>query len=207
MTNSVVKNGFVFNLPIGFRFHPTDEELVVHYLKRKVFSLPLPVSIIPDLDVFQLNPWDFPGSLKEKRYFFTQKRMNLKNKCWSSDCGGYWKRTNKEKQILDPITRLVIGLNKSHVFYKMEKARGLKTQWIMQEFCLVGSATTPYSAQKIMMQVGDWVVCRVYQRRRKAKLQNLGIGMAQTTSCSSEITEVSSNECLDQEVISSSRCN
>ncbi|URD93934.1 ANAC083 transcription factor [Musa troglodytarum] len=33
-------------LPPGFRFHPTDEELVVQYLKRKVFSCPLPASFI-----------------------------------------------------------------------------------------------------------------------------------------------------------------
>ncbi|PQM33823.1 NAC domain-containing protein 83 [Prunus yedoensis var. nudiflora] len=39
-----VKNG-VLRLPPGFRFHPTDEELVLQYLKRKVFSCPcLPLS-------------------------------------------------------------------------------------------------------------------------------------------------------------------
>lgn len=54
-------NGGVNVVPIGFRFHPTDEELVVHYLKRKAFSLPLPATVIPDLDVFHSNPWDLPG--------------------------------------------------------------------------------------------------------------------------------------------------
>ncbi|CAN1153279.1 NAC domain-containing protein 83 [Linum perenne] len=42
---SFIKNG-VMMLPHGFRFHPTDEELVVQYLKRKVYSFPLPASII-----------------------------------------------------------------------------------------------------------------------------------------------------------------
>lgn len=59
------QNNFVVNgglkLPIGYRFRPTDEELVVHYLKSKVFGLPLPASIIPELDVFQSHPLGLPG--------------------------------------------------------------------------------------------------------------------------------------------------
>lgn len=48
-------------LPIGFRFRPTDVELLVHYVRRKVLSLPLPAAIVPEFDVFQFNPWDLPG--------------------------------------------------------------------------------------------------------------------------------------------------
>lgn len=55
-----VKNG-VLRLPPGFRFHPTDEELVLQYLKRKVFSCPLPASIIPEVEVCKADPWDLPG--------------------------------------------------------------------------------------------------------------------------------------------------
>lgn len=56
-----VKDG-VLRLPPGFRFHPTDEELVVQYLKRKVFACPLPASIIPEVDVCKSDPWDLPGN-------------------------------------------------------------------------------------------------------------------------------------------------
>lgn len=48
-------------LPPGFRFHPTDEELVVHYLKKKVASAPLPVSIIAEVDLYKFDPWELPG--------------------------------------------------------------------------------------------------------------------------------------------------
>ncbi|KAK6155353.1 hypothetical protein DH2020_009601 [Rehmannia glutinosa] len=166
--NSEDGNGGVSKLPIGFRFHPTDEELVVHYLKRKVFSLPLPASVIPELEVFQLNPWDLPGDLKEKKYFFCKRRMNFMNKfngSLSTDCG-YWKASGKDRQIMAPSSNLVIGVKKSFVFYQGKKS---KTQWIMDEFCLVGSINTPYLTQKLMMQVGEWVVCRVYQRKRKGR--------------------------------------
>lgn len=50
-------------LPPGYRFHPTDEELVVHYLKRKIASAPLPVSIITEIDLYKFDPWELPGNL------------------------------------------------------------------------------------------------------------------------------------------------
>uniref|UniRef100_A0A453GDM7 NAC domain-containing protein n=1 Tax=Aegilops tauschii subsp. strangulata TaxID=200361 RepID=A0A453GDM7_AEGTS len=50
-------------LPIGFRFRPTDEELLLHYLRRKALSCPLPADIIPVADLARLHPWDLPGTL------------------------------------------------------------------------------------------------------------------------------------------------
>ncbi|KAB8825666.1 hypothetical protein FH972_026747 [Carpinus fangiana] len=47
-------------LPPGFRFHPTDEELILHYLCKKVASTPLPVSIIAEVDIYKSDPWDLP---------------------------------------------------------------------------------------------------------------------------------------------------
>lgn len=60
-------NGGVWKkLPPGFRFRPTDEELVVQYLWRKVLSFPLPSSIIPEID---LNDYD-PKNLHGQYLFF-----------------------------------------------------------------------------------------------------------------------------------------
>jgi len=48
-------------LPPGFRFHPTDEELILHYLRKRVASTPLPVSIIAEVDIYKFDPWELPG--------------------------------------------------------------------------------------------------------------------------------------------------
>lgn len=50
------------HLPPGFRFHPTDEELVVHYLKKKATSTPLPVAIIAEIDLYKFDPWELPST-------------------------------------------------------------------------------------------------------------------------------------------------
>ena len=50
-------------LPAGFRFHPTDEELVVHYLIRKCATQSIAVPIIAEVDLYKYDPWQLPGIL------------------------------------------------------------------------------------------------------------------------------------------------
>lgn len=52
-----------FQLPPGFRFFPTDEELVVHFLQRKAALLPLHPDVIPDLDLYPYDPWELNGTI------------------------------------------------------------------------------------------------------------------------------------------------
>lgn len=49
------------SLPPGFRFHPTDEELVAYYLKRKINGRKIDLEIIPEVDLYKCEPWDLPG--------------------------------------------------------------------------------------------------------------------------------------------------
>lgn len=49
------------NLPAGFRFHPTDEELVKFYLCRKCASEPISAPVIAEIDLYKFNPWELPG--------------------------------------------------------------------------------------------------------------------------------------------------
>lgn len=47
----------------GFRFHPTDEELVGFYLKRKIQHQPLSIELIKQLDIYKYEPWDLPSKI------------------------------------------------------------------------------------------------------------------------------------------------
>lgn len=48
-------------LPPGFRFYPTDEELMVQYLCRKVAGHEFPLQIIGDVDLYKFDPWELPS--------------------------------------------------------------------------------------------------------------------------------------------------
>lgn len=47
--------------PPGFRFHPTDEELVLYYLKQKIRGRSLKLDIIGEIDVCKWEPEELPG--------------------------------------------------------------------------------------------------------------------------------------------------
>ncbi|VVA12132.1 Hypothetical predicted protein, partial [Prunus dulcis] len=47
------------SLPVGFRFRPTDEELVDYYLKNKVQGMDFHAEgIIDEIDILKFEPWD-----------------------------------------------------------------------------------------------------------------------------------------------------
>lgn len=50
-------------LPPGFRFHPTDEELVNYYLKRKIHGHKIELDIIPEIELYKSEPWELSGTL------------------------------------------------------------------------------------------------------------------------------------------------
>lgn len=48
-------------LPPGFRFHPTDEELVSYYLSQKIYKANFTAKAIAVVDLNKCEPWDLAG--------------------------------------------------------------------------------------------------------------------------------------------------
>ncbi|XP_035545095.1 NAC domain-containing protein 82-like [Juglans regia] len=47
-------------LPLGFRFHPTDVELVMYYLKWIVMGKEFCFEAIAEVDIYKFAPWGLP---------------------------------------------------------------------------------------------------------------------------------------------------
>ena len=56
-----METSFAESVPPGFGFHPTDVELISHYLKRKVLGCQIDLEVIPEVDIYKFEPWDLPG--------------------------------------------------------------------------------------------------------------------------------------------------
>ena len=50
-------------VPPGFRFHPTDEELLHYYLKKKISYHKFEMEVIREVDLNKLEPWDLQGTI------------------------------------------------------------------------------------------------------------------------------------------------
>lgn len=46
---------------MGYRFRPTEEEMVSYYLDRMLNGLDFPVHVIKEVNINQLEPWVLPG--------------------------------------------------------------------------------------------------------------------------------------------------
>ncbi|XP_061349676.1 NAC domain-containing protein 2-like [Gastrolobium bilobum] len=156
---------FEIQLPPGFRFYPSDEELIVHYLRNKVNSCPLPASFIAEIDLYKYNPWELPSKAlfgENEWYFFTPRDRKYPNGVRPNRAAGsgYWKTTGTEKPILTSCGDKNIGLKKALVFYKGHPPKGYKTDWIMHEYKLHDSVILN-SKLKGSMRLDECVLCRV----------------------------------------------
>ncbi|TQE00620.1 hypothetical protein C1H46_013747 [Malus baccata] len=160
-------------LPPGFRFHPSDEELIVHYLRNKMISHPLPAQLITEIDLYKYNPWELPNKAlfgEDEWYFFSPRDRKYPNgeRPNRTAALGYWKAAGSDKPILTSCGSKRIGVKKALVFYTGRAPKGVKTEWIMNEYRLLDCTVNP-SRSKGSMRLDDWVLCRVQQRGNTTK--------------------------------------
>ncbi|KAL5800369.1 hypothetical protein ACOSQ4_033253 [Xanthoceras sorbifolium] len=148
----------------GFRFHPTDEELVSYYLKRKVINKPFRFNAIGEVDIYKNEPWELAAYSRLKTrdqewYFFSalDKKYGNGARMNRATGRGYWKATGKDREIRRA-TQLV-GMKKTLVFHNGRAPDGQRTNWVMHEYRLVED-------ERDKFQVGQdtYVLCRVFHK-------------------------------------------
>ncbi|CAI0388419.1 unnamed protein product [Linum tenue] len=170
-------------LPAGFRFHPTDEELITHYLSPKVRNDSFCAIAIGEVDLNKCEPWDLPWRAKmgEKEWYFfcvrdrkypTGLRTNRATEA------GYWKATGKDKEIYR--AKVLVGMKKTLVFYKGRAPKGVKTNWVMHEYRLEGRLSA-YNLPKTAKPQNEWVICRVFHKSDGGKKVHIS-GLVRMTS-------------------------
>ncbi|KAA8525739.1 hypothetical protein F0562_007594 [Nyssa sinensis] len=155
-------------LPPGFRFHPTDEELITYYLINKISDANFTGRAVADVDLNKCEPWDLPGKAKmgEKEWYFFSLRDRKyptgvrTNRATNT---GYWKTTGKDKEIFNSATSELVGMKKTLVFYRGRAPRGEKTNWVMHEYRIHSKSAFRTTKQD------EWVVCRVFQKSAGVK--------------------------------------
>ncbi|KAF2318459.1 hypothetical protein GH714_007878 [Hevea brasiliensis] len=149
----------------GFRFHPTDEELVSYYLKRKVSNKPVRFNAIAEVDIYKNEPWDLADKSRLKSrdqewYFFSALDRKYGNGARMNRATGkgYWKATGKDRDVRR--NSQVIAMKKTLVFHSGRAPGGQRTNWVMHEYRLVEE-----ELEKIGPTQNDsYVLCRVFHK-------------------------------------------
>ncbi|KAL8109281.1 NAC domain-containing protein 86-like [Apium graveolens] len=158
------------SLPPGFRFHPTDEELVAYYLKRKINGGKIELEVIREVDLYKCEPWDLPGkSLLPSKdlewYFFSPRDRKYPNGSRTNRAtrAGYWKATGKDRKVNSQMR--AVGMKKTLVYYRGRAPHGLRSDWVMHEYRL--DERECETASGLQMQ-DAYALCRIFKKSLNA---------------------------------------
>ncbi|PPR94148.1 hypothetical protein GOBAR_AA26523 [Gossypium barbadense] len=164
-------------VPPGFRFHPTEEELLQYYLRKKVSYEKIDLDVIREVDLNKLEPWDIQERCKigttpqNDWYFFSHKdkKYPTGTRTNRATAAGFWKATGRDKVIYSNCRR--IGMRKTLVFYKGRAPHGQKSYWIMHEYRLDDNIVETNVSNGMMegTQEEGWVVCRIFKKKNHHK--------------------------------------
>ncbi|CAI9088715.1 OLC1v1023134C1 [Oldenlandia corymbosa var. corymbosa] len=161
-----VAEGNDSHLPPGFRFHPTDEELITYYLLKKVLDSNFSGKAIAEVDLNKCEPWELPEKAKmgEKEWYF----FSLRDRKYPTGLrtnrateAGYWKATGKDREIYSSKTNSLVGMKKTLVFYRGRAPKGEKSNWVMHEYRLEGKFAYHFLSRS---SKDEWVISRVFQK-------------------------------------------
>ncbi|CAB4270413.1 unnamed protein product [Prunus armeniaca] len=139
------------SLPVGFRFRPTDEELVDYYLKNKVQGTDFHAEgIIDEIDILKFEPWDLVAKSlmkpdDENGFFFSQPETR-------------------------DMRRTVIGKKRILTFYIGHGRNSDKTDWVMHE----------YYIPKAHANQRDFVLCHCHLKKNVKKSDEIHTDVATT---------------------------
>ncbi|CAK8535411.1 unnamed protein product [Lathyrus sativus] len=154
----------------GFRFYPTEEELVGFYLHNQLEGQKLEDinKVIPVIDINGKEPWTLPTFAGERcrgeteQWFFFSPRQEREmrggrpNRITSS---GYWKATGSPSYVYSSSNK-VIGIKKSMVFYEGKVPNGRKTKWKMHEYKAIEHFDSPNTNPPKLRH--EFSLCRIY---------------------------------------------
>ncbi|KAI3890068.1 hypothetical protein MKX03_021425 [Papaver bracteatum] len=178
MLNAVTDEMRLSSLPSGFKFIPTDEVLIVHYLAKKNSGEVLPPNLMKEVpDFYSYHPKElmqkYTGYEPKKPtdwYFFTRKDHGVKdvvhrtagaNVAGSTNSvrvrvagQGSWLSRQHSSPICPRGSANLIGHKRSWDYYEVRGSKQYKTDYVMQEYTATKAAD-------------EFILCRIYDEKNR----------------------------------------
>ncbi|KAL1352129.1 hypothetical protein HN51_016113 [Arachis hypogaea] len=165
------------NMPPGYRFYPTEEELISFYLRNKLEGVREDMNrVIPVLDIYEYSPSELPqisgeASVRDsEQWFFFIPRQESEARGGRPKrltTTGYWKATGSPNHVFSSDNR-VIGMKRTMVFYCGRAPNGTKTDWKMNEYKAIDTHHPSSSSNNraVPMLRQEFSLCRVYKKAK-----------------------------------------
>ncbi|XP_044509172.1 NAC domain-containing protein 82-like isoform X2 [Mangifera indica] len=148
----------------GFRFHPTDVELVMYYLKRKIMGRKFHSDAITEVDIYKCTPWDLPAKSSLRTgdlmwYFLSPRERKYGSGARINRATefGFWKITGKDRPV--NYNNKTVGMIKTLVFHRGKAPKGDRTDWVVHEYRIEDK---DLENQGVIQD--SYVLCKVFQK-------------------------------------------
>ncbi|XVF37840.1 hypothetical protein REPUB_Repub20aG0045700 [Reevesia pubescens] len=153
-------------VPTGFRFNPTDEELI-EILNQKVSGniVMVPLDFIVETNIYELEPQDLQwtqsaGLNKNERYYYCKRENDSREVSGL----GWWKATSHVKTI-SAANGGVMGYKRPLTFHRFRdnqrnRKDAIKTDWIMHEYGLHSIPT-------------EWRLCKIKYKGKERLTEDM----------------------------------
>ncbi|GJN25152.1 hypothetical protein PR202_gb12944 [Eleusine coracana subsp. coracana] len=188
MASSIpLASGASIPMPPGYKFIPSDEDIVVRYLRCRALNQPLPSAFITDKDILNHNPWDLlPGAFIQ-HIFYTQW-FHLFAPSASDICvainvliGFFLVSIARCRGGGRSRIQLLVGLKRTQVFYlgKAPAVFSSKNFIVSHQVedhlqkhddpadALHGTAPSIENTPILLNPDESWVVCRIHKSRKR----------------------------------------
>ncbi|CAA7043596.1 unnamed protein product [Microthlaspi erraticum] len=137
------------DLPVGFRFRPTNYEISTYFLKKKALGQPITNRIVPEEchDIFSRHPRDLPGYPEEDHYYyFCRKR---KDQVSTTNSQNVWTPIREATDVLDRRNNnALVGIKLRFTLVEHEQE---EDNWFLDEISLPETIAET-----------DWVFCHIF---------------------------------------------
>ncbi|KAM7275841.1 hypothetical protein ACFE04_017707 [Oxalis oulophora] len=161
---------------VGLRFHPSSDELINHYLKKKVLKIDLHEldQCIREIDILKFDPQDLPAFSKlpsdDWYWYFYYRLEDSGRRTRGGGSGGNnrtvktgngkWKATGNIRPVKDKKTNKQIGTKKTLVYCPKPKAKPqpkVHSEWVIHEYQLLPDFHNPDKYVIVMLKknIGD----------------------------------------------------
>ncbi|KAL6841468.1 hypothetical protein ACP4OV_028611 [Aristida adscensionis] len=166
------------DLAPGFRFYPTEEELISFYLRNKLDGVRLDdvERVVPVADVCALDPWLLPEAHRGtcagdgEPWFYLcprQEREARGGRPSRTTPSGYWKAAGTPRWVYAADGR-PIATKRIMVFYRGRAPAGTKTSWKMNEYRALDAAAAAHDAAPapyhVLQTRSEFSLCRLYTK-------------------------------------------